>query len=57
MAVLLLGGLGALVALFPRPIASIFTSDPVVLDEFVKVRLPLAATGLWPGCDRAVTVL
>ena len=44
MAVLLLGALGALVALFPRQIASIFTSDPEVLDEFVKVRLPLAAT-------------
>ena len=44
MAVVLLGALGALVALFPRQIASIFTSDPEVLDEFVKVRLPLAAT-------------
>ena len=37
-------GVGSGIALFSRQLGSIFSSDPVILDEFERVGLPLALT-------------
>ena len=42
----LLVALASVVALIPRQLGSIFTNDAVLLDKFVKIRFPLAATVL-----------
>eukprot|EP00038_Savillea_parva_P007531 m.170802 g.170802 ORF g.170802 m.170802 type:complete len:503 (+) comp13292_c0_seq1:248-1756(+) len=38
-----LSGLGAVVAIFPRSLGSVFTSDDQILDIFVEIRFALAA--------------
>ena len=42
--IVFVAGIGTVIALFARQLGTLFSSDPVILDEFERCALPLAAT-------------